>query len=60
MFKITNVSVGHLYDFSDFMWSQIENSYDSTQSIMLFFMIIPNIVVKVEGEFSWPWLEYYY
>ena len=36
MFKITNVSVGHLYDFLDFMWNHSEKSYNSTQSIMQF------------------------
>jgi len=34
MFKITNGSLGHLYEFSDFMWSQSEQSYSSTQSII--------------------------
>jgi len=24
----------------------------------LFFMIIPSLVVKVKGHFSWPWPEY--
>jgi len=60
MFKITNGSVGHLSDFLDFTWRKIEQSYDSTvNNAAGFIMIIPSILVKVEGEVSWPWPEYY-
>ena len=39
MFKIRNVSVDHLYDFSDFMWGQSEKIYNSTQPIMQFVLL---------------------
>ena len=39
MFKITNVNVGHLYNFSDFIWRKTEQSYDSTQLIMRFVIL---------------------
>jgi len=58
MFKIRNVSVGHLYDFSDFVWSQSEQSYNRTRLIMRFFYYDnPQYVVKFEGYVSWPSLE---
>jgi hypothetical protein len=39
MFKVTNVSVGHLYNFSDFMWRKSEQWYGSRQSIVQFFLL---------------------
>jgi hypothetical protein len=58
MFKITDGSVGHLYNFPDFTWRKIEQSCDGTHLIMCFLIIIPSIVVKVEGKVSCPWPEY--
>ena len=55
MFKIKNISVCHLYNFSDTLWRNSEQGYNSTKSIMGF---VFNDTPQGQGRLFWLWTEY--
>jgi len=58
VFKITNVNVGQLYKFPTYVTQDWTNLWQYTiNNAVCFIMIINFLVVKAEGEVSWPWSE---
>jgi len=55
MFRITNFSLGHLYNFSELLCRKVNKVITAQfNNAFCFIMIIPSILVKFGAEVIWP------